>query len=576
MPTEFDTTFVADDLVLTEHVKQFALPLQAVESGAAFYRPDLNSTPNEYRVEFDDPQSNGISAYETGLQICFKAGSTNDENGPSTLEVIGPSGSVGAKPITKRGGEALDPGDIQEDQLVLVAYNNEGGGRFEVLSSIGSFSGAPMNPAHLPTGIDAAKIGSGTVSNTEFGYLDGVTSSIQNQIDNINAEQIAGGSVSNTEFVQLTGVTGNIQEQLDEISLLGSGYLGIRQKYEIPLGTEASEYDAVAALNEGSSVPLVACIGGVSGGSRVYFLQRVESRWRKVTNAGIGVIDELGAAEVAMHGPGSSISPNFVELVPKESAGGGTDGVFVISASGATNTIRVVDCADLSYHDYNLGSSNNYITYLKYDRGEDCLWVVSASGTRVAKIDPTTWTEISAATSLSGVSGLEVEGNGLSTSRIWLAKSSTANISYLDPSTLAVTTVSPAVSVEGCAGMVYVEDINCLFTAAYSSSACSLIDCSSLERVAKSTLVDTGYVKKCCWNSDLRMFVTGSSSRLVGLDPFIGDVSRWPAAEQHYIGHSRYRSGNDSACPITVLYSAMFREILCLHYYSTGLFVFAA
>lgn len=43
-------------------------------------------------------------------------------------------------------------------------------------------SSAPT-AASLPTGIDAAKIGGGAVSNTEFGYLDGVTSSIQGQID---------------------------------------------------------------------------------------------------------------------------------------------------------------------------------------------------------------------------------------------------------------------------------------------------------------------------------------------------------------------------------------------------------
>ena len=35
----------------------------------------------------------------------------------------------------------------------------------------------------LPTGIDAAKIGGGAVSNTEFGYLDGVSSAIQTQLD---------------------------------------------------------------------------------------------------------------------------------------------------------------------------------------------------------------------------------------------------------------------------------------------------------------------------------------------------------------------------------------------------------
>lgn len=37
----------------------------------------------------------------------------------------------------------------------------------------------------LPSGIDAAKIGNGSVSNTEFQYLDGVTSGIQSQINGI-------------------------------------------------------------------------------------------------------------------------------------------------------------------------------------------------------------------------------------------------------------------------------------------------------------------------------------------------------------------------------------------------------
>jgi len=44
----------------------------------------------------------------------------------------------------------------------------------------------PFEPAlteSLPTGIDAAKVGGGSVSNTEFAYLDGVSSAIQTQLD---------------------------------------------------------------------------------------------------------------------------------------------------------------------------------------------------------------------------------------------------------------------------------------------------------------------------------------------------------------------------------------------------------
>jgi len=40
-----------------------------------------------------------------------------------------------------------------------------------------------VTDAKIASGVDAVKIGSGSVSNTEFGYLDGVTSAIQTQID---------------------------------------------------------------------------------------------------------------------------------------------------------------------------------------------------------------------------------------------------------------------------------------------------------------------------------------------------------------------------------------------------------
>lgn len=51
-------------------------------------------------------------------------------------------------------------------------------------------AGADIEASDLPTGIDAAKIGNGSVSNTEFQYLDGVTSAIQTQITT-NANNIS-------------------------------------------------------------------------------------------------------------------------------------------------------------------------------------------------------------------------------------------------------------------------------------------------------------------------------------------------------------------------------------------------
>lgn len=126
----------------------------------------------------------------------------------------------------------------------------------------------------LPTGIDAAKLANGSVSNAEFQYLDGVTSPLQTQVDGkaattyvdsqdaatlgtantnaqgyattaqtnaatrsdnasnlssgtvsesllptaISANKIADGSISNAEFQYLDGVTSGIQGQFTSAS----------------------------------------------------------------------------------------------------------------------------------------------------------------------------------------------------------------------------------------------------------------------------------------------------------------------------------------------------------------------
>jgi hypothetical protein len=115
-----------------------------------------------------------------------------------------------------------------------------------------NISSGTLNSSRLPTGIDAANIADGTISNTEFQYLDGVSSNIQTQLnslsggnanvqanwtetdtnddsfiqnkptlaasattDTTNAANIANGTVSNTEFQYLNGVTSSIQSQFD-------------------------------------------------------------------------------------------------------------------------------------------------------------------------------------------------------------------------------------------------------------------------------------------------------------------------------------------------------------------------
>ena len=77
----------------------------------------------------------------------------------------------------------------------------------------------------LSSGIDATKIADGTVTSTEFQYINSLTSNAQTQLDakqatidsssRLNANLVGDGSVDNTEYGYLNGVTSGIQSQID-------------------------------------------------------------------------------------------------------------------------------------------------------------------------------------------------------------------------------------------------------------------------------------------------------------------------------------------------------------------------
>lgn len=73
--------------------------------------------------------------------------------------------------------------ELNELHGVLISSEANRQGLF-YNSTSGLWENRLIATADLPTGIDAANIGSGAVSNTEFDYLNGVTSSIQTQLDN--------------------------------------------------------------------------------------------------------------------------------------------------------------------------------------------------------------------------------------------------------------------------------------------------------------------------------------------------------------------------------------------------------
>jgi hypothetical protein len=66
-------------------------------------------------------------------------------------------------------------------------------------------SGDSLDETDLPTGINANKIGTGVVSSTEFGYLDGVTSAIQTQLNAKQATLVSGTNIKTINSTSLLG-----------------------------------------------------------------------------------------------------------------------------------------------------------------------------------------------------------------------------------------------------------------------------------------------------------------------------------------------------------------------------------
>lgn len=94
----------------------------------------------------------GITAYTDGLVFMFRANHTN--SGAATLDV----NAIGEKDIKKNHSEDLDAGDIQQNQLVLVAYQSTDD-VFEMLSSPGTgFAGEVVTGDTAIENSDGGKI----------------------------------------------------------------------------------------------------------------------------------------------------------------------------------------------------------------------------------------------------------------------------------------------------------------------------------------------------------------------------------------------------------------------------------
>lgn len=123
MPTSIPT-LNPGDTILDTHIENLYPPLNNLETGAAFYGAAGGST-NAYTVTLSPTPG----SYTSGMMVHMLANAAN--TGAATVNVNG----MGAKTITKEGGNALVGGEIAAGQLVVLLYD---GTNFQLLSGAAS------------------------------------------------------------------------------------------------------------------------------------------------------------------------------------------------------------------------------------------------------------------------------------------------------------------------------------------------------------------------------------------------------------------------------------------------------